>query len=85
MKKLIAIVFAICLAFLATSCKEIFFGEGGIVTKVEYNGYHSGESGKFLYDVEVTHPSSRNGGYILKTNHLYHVGDTILIEGRRFR
>lgn len=78
MKKLIVIVFAICLAFMA-SCTEEFFGEKGIVTKVEYSGT------KYIYKVEVRHASFFHGGYVLNTNHLYHVGDTIVIAGKKYR
>lgn len=78
MKKLIVIVFAIFLVFMA-SCTEEFFGENGVVTKVEYGGK------KYLYNVEVRHSSVFHGGYILHTNHLYQVGDTIVIAGKKYR
>lgn len=85
MKKIIVIVFAICLISMASCSREKFYGEYGIVIKVEYNTYNGGSSGKYIYDVKVRHPSSIHNVYGIKTNHLYQVGDTIVIAGKKYR
>lgn len=81
MKKLIAIVFAICLIALA-SCTTTLYGDYGIVTSVEVNNKGSVRSREYKYLVGIKHPSSPIDYYKIKTNRLYRVGDTIGVVGK---
>lgn len=84
MKKLIAIVFAICLIALA-SCTTTLFGDYGVVTSVEVNTTGSGKSREYKYLVGITHPSSPINYYKINTNKLYSVGDTIEVVGKCYK
>lgn len=77
MKKIIAIIFVICLIFMTSCEKNRFYGDAGIVKSVRYT-YNR----EYKYEVDVVHKSKYNGGYCLRTNHLYQVGDTIYILGK---
>ena len=80
MKKIITIIFVICLIFMASCGKVKHVGDAGVVQSVSYT-----YSSNYKYKVDVVHKSSYHGGYILYTNHLYQVGDTIYILGKNYR
>lgn len=80
MKKLITIIFAVCLIFMASCEKNKFFGDAGVVQSVSYTYNRD-----YKYEVDVVHKSKYYGGYRLRTNHLYQVGDTIYILGKDYR
>ena len=80
MKKLIIIIFVICLIFMASCKREKFFGDAGVVQSVSYTYNRD-----YKNEVDVVHKSKYHGGYRLRTNHLYQVGDTIYILGENYR
>lgn len=79
MKKIITIIFGICLIFMASCRNERFYGEAGVVQSVRY-----AYTKEYKYEVYVSQ-SNIHGGYRLRTNHLYQVGDTIYILGKNYR
>lgn len=63
------------------SCKnKTFFGEAGVVQSVKFTYYK-----EYKYEIYVSHKSNFYNGYFLRTNHLYQVGDTIYILGKKYR
>ena len=83
MKKLIIIIFAICLIAMA-SCTPMIYGDYGLVTSVEVNK-GGVVTEKYKYEVGVNHQSSPRNFYKFYTNRLYQIGDTIEVVGKRYK